>query len=451
MLVAPACDDVLGIQEFPSLNVPAADATDDGVRPPDVGSPDAADGGAGADVADASTPVGTALVLGPNITLIGVTSEGMAIYSDGTDYSGVSLVGGPPILLAPVTAAGVDRIVVVGSSVFYWGSSTAMVAASGCPSCATPFPTLRYTGAIPNAPPIASPDGVYYAFLSGNVDANGFYDASAPTSLWLMSGGDTQLGVPLPVLQSLVQYPSFQFTSSDELVSVYSDDDGGDAGTVVRASVFQGNGNAIASHVVAPAVATRPCFDHEGKFLYYSAQSGGLERLSLSDFSTTLLMPPPAGCSSISPDDTVVWSGADLISTQTGAVAATLPPYDLIGFTDDWSFVVFANPPSLGSATSPVPCWVAPVGGQGQVALGTPPYSSYDDGLFHVTSLSNSTLLVRDGSIIRVFDATGKAQPIVVTDSVVFHASAWALSSDRRRVVYVSQAAPAGLYAVALP
>jgi hypothetical protein len=308
---------------------------------------------------------------------------------------------------------------------------------------------------------------------------------------------NAQPGPPLALLQNVSCLDSFEYSPSDALVAVYCDDSG-DAGTVLRRSVFQANGDVILSEVLAdeshlsvathstiapsgewlfatPALAGVPyspivthvpdgaahgvgatigdgffAFDHGGKFLYYQpplsdVNAASLERFSLSDFSTTLLTESAGSCGEISPDDRFAQCSAGLISTQTGAV--TLLPQYVEGFTDDWSYVLFLTPTSTSASDNVWDVWAEPVGGNMQVSLAK---YSLGNNNFSVTSLSDSTLLVRDFGTVRVFDTSGKTPPVLVVAASILGESPL-LSSDRKRAVYASVDAPAGLYVVELP
>ena len=502
-VVAVACNAVLGIQEYPTESAePVADAAPRDTGPSDAaavdgesdaGAPDAeaatpvdaADAARAPDAADSSPPEGTALALGSSITIIGITTQGMVIYSDGTNYCGVSLNGGPITVIAPV--AGVTKLLVAGAYAVYWGPAapepTNLAAMSFCPGCTFVSPPSN-TVVVPEAPLVTSPDGSFVAFTATSTGN----DASARKSLYALGPSDTGIAI----VENVSCVRGFAFATNDDLVATYCDDSG-DAGRVLRMSVFAG-GSQITSQVVSdnhfsgtapywnmassgewlfvdplfipansfksvvihvPDGATHmlpeqtDCvtFDRAGGALYYTPYMGsGLERFSLKDFSTTQITASIGGAvgscylNGTSPDDRFVEATDKLVSVQTGAV--TQVPSD--DFTDDWSFAAWTEQLS-DDAGAFWNLWVSPVGGPERVALGTA------RDTFILNPLSNSTVLVRNASLVNVFDANGKVPPVLLTDSLAATPFAWALAPDRKRGTYATEKAPAGLYVIPVP
>lgn len=514
LLALAACD---AESANPITGGSSNDGGTDATQPVEAGAGDAGrDSGAAADSgvaqtgdasdADAGSPsdgapsdggnAGTALVTGTNLTIVGITSQGIVIYSDGTNYSGVPLSGGAPTVITPM--AGIDHTVISGPTAFFWGPSQSMILANGCVGCVTPVWSVvtnlspYLTAEAEPVGPIASADGQYFAVAVPTTDNDG---SSTYPTLKVGHLSDDYA----PVVQTPPCFDAIQFAPNDDLDLLYGTfdaDAGHGAGHVavlqpnsetappvfsndtslpyacaaqglhpfsadgqwVAGATRSGNVTLIhlpdgATHVVPPPDGSTNwldgfLFDGAGTSLYAYGFYGaiwGIERISLSDFSTTFVS--TNGCSSgiayaISPDGTSVQCQGGLVSLQTGAWTSL--PGDTL--TDDWSYVYWVSSASVDGG-SVYGAWTEQVGGFEQMALGTSP----DQSLLSIHALSNSTLLVRNGNLVQVFDATGAAKPVAVASTVDGVASAWALSSDRKLGAYVTHTAPAGLYAVAIP
>ena len=452
--------------------VPAEASVPDGSGPADArgdadsGSPDSGSLDSGSpDVGQVDAPLdaapGNALATGMD-QLLGITTDGQIIYTQGPNVMAVPLKGGPPETIGPVTSPQAPSV--DGFGVVFPTYSDAGVANT---TLWTKAHGAHDLGAV--SYPVVSPDGTLVAVAGGN--------PGATSGAWLVLANTD--GTNEHAVMPKIDWAGASFGSNGTLrVTLGDPADGNVDGlywltpggfssqipfgsrlTIDRTGSYvfqvQKGGPAV---LVKTADATSspvdtnidvlgwPVFDPKGEYVYYE-KGGVLMRASVASPSSpaALGVPPCIYDFTPSPGGTLLCctdgTTTQIVTAATGkSVAVTgagLTPQNPPQFTLDDHFLWYFVASTMD--------WQAqPAGGGTPVHLASEGYSS-------PSVLGGSQLVVIDGSSLEIVDLSGTMPTHLLAASVVYYG----LSPDRQWAAYMTQ--PNGpntaydLHAVAIP
>jgi hypothetical protein len=496
-------------------SAPSSDASaPDTVPPDDAGDAGPAailDAGNAGDAADAANTVDAAdaapesLVAGSGFHVLAITSDNYVIYWGPSDAGAttnsvfaVPLAGGAPIAAAgPYT--GHFSVNILGPDVFVWdlGSETATVGPLGVWTHAHGFVSLSSASVEDNA--AVSDDGSTVAFVTnttatqkdvavaGSDGSNstilvaGIYRASCPFDVAFAGGGVIVQfctdplpdgGVTGSLPPALSFFPTPSPSSRRDLLTLPADPNHYDwsldsLGTLLYAPSSTGVGAAISlpagtATTIDGSGAVEGILSSGGGTVLYRTTSGEIQRSpTAAPSQTTVVTSGAAGLIEISPDvGTVAYyetGGVDangnflsdlhVASAGSAGTSTSLVTSSTLlaeAFTLDSTYLTYSVTTSTDDLTATLQA--APVAGGAPIALGTDVFE-WRMGAGAEVIFADNYAAATGATDIHAVNLAGTAAATLVAAA----ATNFRLTNDRAQIVYATDTAPAGLYAVPVP